>query len=677
MLTLTSPVHSVPKIGPKYFKLLQNLNIETVEDLLYHVPFRYDDFSKVVNIADVQEDDAVTIEAFLSKIDNIFTRNRKRLTKAKVADFTGEMELIWFNQHYIKRSLTKGKKYYFSGKVQKFGSKLNLVAPNFEEAGEGTINTARLVPVYNTTQGITSKWLRTRISDVLNVLKDSQALSEFLPHKTLKKHNLLGLEKSLNDIHFPPSQKEIIPAKNRLAFEELLVEMLKVEERKHFWGKKQAGVHIEQKTHAKKLEKFIKSLPFKLTGSQNRAIKEILHDLDTPHPMNRLLEGDVGSGKTIVAIAAAYLTHLNGYKTLYMAPTEILAKQHYETFLKFLDGTDVNIKIKTGINKKTDVTSEKNDVIIGTHALLHEKEEFHNVGLIIIDEQHRFGVEQRAKIVQMGTKKEVPNLLTMTATPIPRTLALTLYGDLDISVLDEVPNVGKKITTSVVAEKFRQKTFEWIKQSGEQAFVVCPFIQESYVEMFENVKAAQKEYDLLKAGVFANVPMGLLHGKMKNKEKDVVMNDFRAGKIRVLVSTPVIEVGVDVPEATIMVIESGERYGLASLHQLRGRVGRGSKEGYCFVFMSDYSKTGFARLKNLEKEDSGLKLAEIDLKFRGQGDVYGKMQHGFKEFRVADIKNLEMLEAAKVEAQELFSELDKHKKLKTKILQKTMLVAQN
>jgi ATP-dependent DNA helicase RecG len=663
MSLLKSPISSIPNVGPKYTKLLKSLNIVTLEDLLWHIPFRYDDYTNIQNINEVTEDKIVTVEAVLQNIENIYTKNRKRLTKGKVVDLTGTLEVVWFNQHYLIKSLKVGKKYTLRGKVQKFNSKLTLVAPTYENLDDGESKTkGKLLPVYNLTGGLSSKWIRTRINDVLNITNLADEPKEFLPSKTIKKQDLLGINEAINNIHFPKDENEIITAKKRLEFEELLIELLKVENRKHTWKENYEGVPINQTEHKGQITDLQESLPFKLTNSQNKVISEIFDDLATKAPMNRLLEGDVGSGKTIVAIFAAYLAHLSGYKTLYMAPTEILAKQHLETFEKFLGPLGINIELKTGSSK-----TSPGSIIIGTHALLYDKAGYSNVGLIIIDEQHRFGVEQRAKILKMGTGDKVPNLLTMTATPIPRTLALTLYGDLDLSVLDEVPNIGKKITTKVVTDKYRETIFNWIKSGGEQTFVVCPFIEESGSEMLENVKAAQKEYENLKNGVFSDVSVGLLHGRMKSDEKQKVMQDFREGIYRVLVSTPVVEVGVDIPDAVVMVIESAERYGLASLHQLRGRVGRGHKQGHCFLFMSGYSKKAYARLKNLENIDSGLLLAEIDMEFRGRGDVFGTMQHGIKQFKVANINDLGLLEKVKLEAQELYTEINEYPLLKQKV----------
>jgi ATP-dependent DNA helicase RecG len=653
---------TLPKVGPKYKKLLEKLEIRTIGDLLYHFPFRYEDYSKIKKVAELEEGDVVSVAARLETISNIYTKHGKRLTRAKIEDHTGEIDVVWFNQHYLAKTLKPQTIYFFSGKVGSFGNKLCLVSPDFEEKREVNINTARLVPIYPETAGLSSKWLRARISDVVS---GGKKFEEFLPETTLKKHNLTKIDPALRTIHFPESEIDAKKARHRFAFEELFLELLRVESRKESWNEKYKANPLKKEEFDKKLQEFVQKLPFKLTTSQENAVEEILSDLQKDHPMNRLLEGDVGTGKTIVAIISAYLTYLNGYKSIYLAPTEILAQQHYETFKNLLEPLGVKFGLKTSNSKETDA-----DIIIGTHAILYSKEKYSKVGLVVIDEQHRFGVEQRAKVLQLGTTRQKPHLLTMTATPIPRTLALTLYGDLAISTLKTSPNKNKKITTKVIPERGREKAYEWIKNRGEQAFIVCPLIDESESETLENVKAAQVEYENLRKSVFAGESVGLLHGRMKPAEKQKVVEEFKTGKIKVLVSTPVIEVGIDVPEAAIMVIESAERYGLASLHQLRGRVGRGEKEGFCFVFMSSNSKSGYERLKYLESVDTGLELAEIDMKLRGHGDIYGTRQHGFKKFKVADIYNVEMLEKAKKEAEIVFPVLDRYPRLEEQIFDK-------
>jgi ATP-dependent DNA helicase RecG len=663
MIKLDSPVSALTKVGPKYKALLGKLDIYTITDLLYHFPFRYEDYSQIKKIKDVEIGETVTVEARLASIQNIFTKYRKRLTKAKVIDYTGELDLIWFNQHYLKTVLKVEKTYYFSGKIDTFANKKCFISPDYEEKIGESINTGRLVPIYPETSGISSKWIRTRINDVLNAETD---LEEFLPQETLNKENLQDIKCAMEQIHFPSGESDAKISRERFAFEELFLELLNVEKRKSDWSEKLKGHGF--KKFSEEISKFIKTLPFELTDSQKIAVEEILNDLQSKQPMNRLLEGDVGTGKTVASIVATYLTHLNGYKTLYMAPTEILAHQHLKTFKDLLEPAGLKISLSTGSQKP----KEKDwDVLVGTHSLLFSKEKYEKVGFVVIDEQHRFGVEQRGKILELSKSRKVPHLLTMTATPIPRTLALTLYGDLSISVLKTHPNVNRKITTKVIPEKQREAAYKWILSKNEPAFIVCPLIEESEHESLENVKSAEEEFKKLKEGVFKDVAIGLLHGRMKPKEKQEVIEKFKSGKIKVLVSTPVIEVGIDVPEATIMVIESAERYGLASLHQLRGRVGRGEKEGFCFVFMSTNNSKAYTRLKYLERFLSGLELAEIDMKLRGEGDVFGTTQHGFKKFKVATLSDLKLLERSKLSAQIIFPKIEKYPKLLEKLNEKS------
>ena len=671
MFEVNSPISVVPKIGPKYQAVLEKLGIFTIEDLLYHFPFRYQDFTNIKNINELKDGDIVTIKATLGSVQNIFTKNRKRITKAKVIDHTGELDIIWFNQHYIKNSLEVGKTYNISGKVGTFDRKICFISPEMEPTSDvfsstqkTNIHTGRLVPIYPETYGISSKWLRGKIRLLLDSEKD---LEEFLPDEIIKEKDFEEINKSLETIHFPDSVEQAHKSKNRFAFEELFIELLNVEKRKNEWAKRTTAKPF--KKYDTDLEKLINSLSFRLTTSQIDAINEIKRDLEAKNPMNRLLEGDVGTGKTIVAIVSAYLAYLNGMRVLYMAPTEILAKQHKETFEKILKDTYIKIELETGA-KKEKVKDKEWDILIGTHALLFTENKYQNIGLIIIDEQHRFGVEQRGKIVELSKEKTTPHLLTMTATPIPRTLALTLYGDLSISILKDFPFEKRQVATKVIPEKDREKAYRWIKDKNEPTFIVCPLIDVSESLSLENVKAAQEEYEILSNGVFKNKKVGLLHGKMKSKEKEEVIEKFKGGDIEILVSTPVIEVGIDVPDAAVIVIESADRYGLASLHQLRGRVGRAEKEGFCFAFMSDNSRNSYKRLKYLEELNSGIELAEIDLKMRGQGDIFGSLQHGFKRLKVADINDLEMLEDAKINAQKYFPKLDKYPKLQEKLTQR-------
>jgi ATP-dependent DNA helicase RecG len=667
MKLLDSPVSALPSIGPKYKKLLENLDIFTVNDLLFHIPFRYEDYSQTLDIKDVQPNQPVTVKAVLGPVNNIFTRNGKKLTKATAADYSGNLELIWFNQHYIKNTLTPGVMYAISGKVTLFDRKPTIIAPQMEIVREESLNTGRLVPIYPETEGLSSKWLRARINDLLERVNRNNELEETLPQEIKEKNNLKDLNWSLNTIHFPETIEQVKHARYRLEFEELFYDLLKVEKRKREWNSKQKS--LQYREFGDEMSQFEKSLPFELTDSQKSAINEIIADLLLPQPMNRLLEGDVGTGKTVVAVVAAYLTHLNQYKTVYLAPTEILANQHFETFSKLLAKTDAKVALMTGSNKKYDSDAS---VIIGTHALLYNSDIFDRVGLVVIDEQHRFGVEQRGKMLELSkTHGFTPNLLSMTATPIPRTLALTLYGDLALSTLKTHPHSGRQVVTKVVRENQRSEIYSWINEHNLATFIVCPFIETSEKESLAEVKAAEDEYKALQKGVFKNVPMGLIHGKMKSADKQKVIDDFRLGEIKVLVATPVIEVGIDIPDATVIVIEGAERYGLASLHQLRGRVGRLTGKGFCFLFMTNYSEMSYARLKNLEDVNNGLQLAEIDMKLRGQGDIFSTMQHGYKKFKIASLNDFALLERAKHAAEEVYDHLDNFPLVKNRVADMT------
>ena len=666
MLELSTPVAALSKVGPKYKSLLEKLEIYTIGDLVYHFPFRYDDFSVTKRIVDLQDGETATIQGILGKVNNIYTKYGKRLTKSTIIDDTGTLELVWFSSHYLKKVLKPNKRYSISGKVGSFSGKLSIIAPNYEEMGKTTVNTGRLVPVYPETAGVSSKWLRTKISEVL---KNSLLTQEFLPDTILKKEHFQTVQNALNSFHFPTTLTEASQAKKRFQFEELFLELINVELRKNSWEEQLKSPVINSLIYEDDISNLVDSLPFELTPSQKQAVLEIRDSLKKYHPMNRLLEGDVGTGKTIVAVIAAYISSLNNFNTLYMAPTEILAKQHFETFSTFLRNYNISINLLTS-SSKIQEKSDKPFINIGTHALLFNKN-YSNLGLIVIDEQHRFGVEQRTELQNLNKGELTPHLLTMTATPIPRTLALTIYGDLEISALQAPPNKTKNINTKVVPEKKREEAYEWIRKSKEQTFIVCPFIEESMHEDFENVKAATAEYEKLKQGVFKDLKLGLLHGRLKSKEKQEVVERFEKGKIRILVSTPVIEVGIDIPDATIIVIESAERYGLASLHQLRGRVGRRDKPGYCFIFMGSNNRNAYKRLKYLENINDGLELAEVDMQLRGSGDIYGTMQHGFKKFKVARLSDTKTLEKAKKYATKYFPNIDKYPLLKARVYEKS------
>ena len=474
-------------------------------------------------------------------------------------------------------------------------------------------------------------------------------------------------------IHFPKNQDEIDRARKRLGFDEFFLMQLQALKRRQEWQRNPLARRFTINDSRLTIDKFINSLPFKLTSAQTQAINEILKDLEKDAPMNRLLEGDVGSGKTVVAAVAIYATHLNGLQSALMAPTEVLAEQHYKEISKMFEPFGVKVALRTGSkkqlidskNRRSRTMDNGQSLMIGTHALLFDSVEFENLGLVIIDEQHRFGVKQRAKLLKKVEGGKTPHLLTMTATPIPRSLTLTAYGDLDLSVLDEMPPGRKEVTTWVVPNRKREAAYEWIKKqivvgaqrdAPVQAFIICPLIEESEAETMQSVKAATAEFERLSKEVFPDLRLALLHGRIKSKEKNEILTAFKSGQYDILVSTQVVEVGIDVPTATLMIIEGAERFGLASLHQLRGRVGRSDRQSYCLLFTSSRSRKAYSRLKALEELNDGFKLAEIDLKLRGPGEIYGTKQHGLMKLKIASLSDVKLIETTRNEAKKLLAE---------------------
>lgn len=672
-MTLKTPIQDLPLIGPAYAKRLKKLDIATLGSLLYHFPFRYIDYSLISPIAKLQAGEIVSIRGQVISIKNEYTRRGKKIQKAVIADKSGEIEIVWFNQPFLIRIITPGKTIGLSGKVDWFGRKIVLVSPEYEimkdeaqSVKQKTIHTGRLVPVYHETYGISSKWLRSRIAPLARNFVPG--LKEFLPSRILKEHRLTKFSRALVEIHFPSSQKTVQQARQRFAFEELFFLQLAALKRKKNWQKHKLAfkLHLDQE----KILSFMASLPFELTRAQKRVLKEIFTDLKKNKPMNRLLEGDVGSGKTVVATAGIYLAHLNHRQSAFMAPTEILANQHYLTLNQILSPLGMKIALLTSSSKKN---QSDFDCLVGTHALIHKRALFKKLGLVVIDEQHRFGVEQRGKLIK---KSQTPHILTMTATPIPRTIALTLYGDLDLSILDEMPPGRQKIKTWIVPPLKRAAAYQWIRKQikgkKDQAFIVCPLIEESEHETMKSVKAVTSEKEKLEKKVFPDMKLGLLHGRLKSKEKNRVINSFRRGKIDILVSTPVVEVGIDIPAATIIVIEAAERFGLAQLHQLRGRVGRRGQQAYCLLFSQTPSRKVFKRLRALETITTGFELAEMDLKLRGPGEIYGTQQHGFYNLRIASFSDLTLIKKTRQAAEGIANQINRYPGLQARLKEYTI-----
>ncbi len=648
-----------------YAKRLLKLEITKLEDLLYHIPFRYEDYTVHSTIEQLQEGEIVTVKGEVVEAKNTYTRRFKTIQKIILQDSTGLLDLTWFNQPFIPRSIKHNDVLSVSGRVEKFGNKVTMISPEYElmkDPVQPTVHTGRLVPIYPETAGVSSKWLRRNIFQLLTDYEKD--LQDFLPEIIRKEYTFPNLIDALWKIHFPDSFEDIEKGRERLSFDELFLLQLAALERKNKWKAQHKGYSLDTTQFKTELKTFISSLPFTLTNSQQKAITMITNDMNSDRSMNRLLQGDVGSGKTIIAAAAIYHVYLHGYTSIIMAPTEILAEQHYATLTNLLIPLGIKVGIATR-NKKLN-KEQGIDVLIGTHAVLSQKISLNKLGLVIIDEQQRFGVAQRGTLREKGVH---PHLLTMTATPIPRTAALALYGDLDVSYLTEMPKGRKAVKTWVIPPEKRNGAYEWIKSEllthDSQAFIICPFIEDS--ENMQTIKAATTEYIRLQKEVYPDLSLGLLHGKLKAKEKEQVLQEFRDKKYHILVATPVVEVGINIPNATIIMIEGAERFGLAGLHQLRGRVGRGDKQSYCLLFTQSKTEHTTNRLKAMETTQLGAELAEYDLKMRGPGEVYGTRQSGVSMLKIASFSDTALIAQAKEKAQTLFPQLSHYPLLQKKL----------
>lgn len=658
MLSLSTPVADLHMVGDGYAAKLKRLGITIVQNLLFHIPFRYEDYTITTNIASLQEGEHVSIIGTITSIKNIFTRGGTRIQQALVSDRTGQIDVTWYNQPFLIQALPIGSQVALAGAVKTYRHKLILEAPDYEvvRGDKPLVHTGRLVPIYPETEGLSSKWLRSRIFPLIGLLADQ--IPEEVPQSILDRYNLLPLATAIKSVHFPASLEEAQAGKRRICFDELLTLQLVALKRKKEWEENTKGIPFHLDNWKPRITRFIENLSFTLTNAQKRCIDEILADLTKTKPMNRLLEGDVGSGKTVVAAVAALLAVCEGYEVAFMAPTEILAHQHYQSMSSFMEKEKISVALITAKTKKQDLDAK---IYIGTHALLSKSLSFQKLGLIIIDEQQRFGVTQRAILKEKGIN---PHMLSLTATPIPRTFALTLFADLDLSQLEEMPKGRIQIKTYAVGPDKRDAAYAWVRKKiiessyKEQAYIVCPLIEES--DSLVSVKAVKAEFSRLQNSIYADLKLGLLHGRMKATEKEKVLVQFKSAQIHILVSTPVVEVGIDIPNATIMLIEGADRFGLSQLHQLRGRVGRSDVQSYCVLLSDSQNEKTITRLKLLTKYHQGHVLAEYDLTLRGQGDIFGTAQHGAFGLKYADMENVELIHEAQKSAREL---LDKNPKL--------------
>lgn len=647
MVEFDTRIKFLKGVGETRAKLLEKLGIFSIGALLRYYPKRYEDWNTLTKIADAEINETVCLKAtVIDRVSEVKINGGKILTKTTISDFSGYLPVVFFNNKYVKNSLLENEEYLFFGKVtkDKYGNR-TLNAPRFEKAGEKQ----RLRPIYKASGTLTSKNIEKLMETALKEIKGN--VKEVLPQNLISKYKLLPLEDALKNIHFPENEEMLRQAKRRLIFEELLILQLGLLSKRS-----SADVKITKPIKEDKSEEFYKKLPFELTNAQKRVIGEAVNDLMSEKPMNRLVQGDVGSGKTAVAAAIIYTAVKNGFQAAFMAPTEVLANQHYKTLKNFF-GDEFSVSLLTGSttakNKrivKERLESGECNIVVGTHAMIQNDVNFKDLGLVITDEQHRFGVEQRTALSKKG---ENANVLVMSATPIPRTLAMVIYGDLDVSVIDELPKGRQPIKTFRVNSPYHPRLYEFLRKTmdnGQQGYIVCPLVEESESDLVP----ATEYYNWLKANQFKNYTLGLLHGQMKPKEKDEIMARFYSGEIQLLISTVVIEVGVDVPNAAVMIIENAERFGLSQLHQLRGRIGRGDKESTCVLLSDAQNEEALERFDVLCDTNDGFQIAQKDLELRGPGDFFGNRQHGLPDMHIANLMtDTRILYEAQVRAKEI------------------------
>jgi len=664
MLELSDPIAHLHRIGKVTEPKLHRLDIETVGDLVWYLPKRYEDFSKVKKISDLEDGEVSTIKGVVKSLNvkRIFRRKRLVISEAEIDDGSGIVHATWFGQRYIDRALKVDDEVYLAGKPTKDLLSVKMVNPIYEKVKEEQLHTARIIPYYQLTEGISQKQFRFLVQTALESLPP---LQEEIPDEIISAENLISNNDAVRQVHYPTDKKKLDEAIVRLKFEELFWLQLRAGYAKKIFNQAESP---SMTLHESEVKKFVARLPFVLTNDQKKVSWTILKDLEKSTPTHRLIQGDVGSGKTVVASIAILNSILNKYQTVLMAPTELLVFQHYRELIHLFKQEKINLGLLTSKsaslnNKKASKKIIYNgladgsiDCIIGTHSLIQDTISMMNLGLIIIDEQHRFGVRQRKRITEINQSPQMPHLISLTATPIPRTLALTLYGELEISTITEKPKGRRRIITKLVEEINRDKAYEFIQKKilqNEQIFVICPLIEES--DSLET-KSVLQEFDHLQKSVFPDVKIRFVHGKLKSDEKKKILQDFTDNKFSILVTTSVIEVGIDIPHATIMVIEGAERFGLSQLHQFRGRVGRSNLQSYCFLFSQSKNQITLQRLELLTKHNDGFMLAEADLKHRGEGEVFGTKQSGLVNFKIATIHDSELIKKSRAWVNRILSE---------------------